>query len=87
LRSAFGAPESHVADIRRYLALQPDGWLVAVAQGRPVGMVGAVDYGPFAWVGLMAVHAEAQQRGIGSALLQRLLTWLDARGTPMVLLN
>jgi predicted N-acetyltransferase YhbS len=87
LRSAFGAPGSHTADIRRYLALQPDGWLVAIAQGRPVGMVGAVDYGPFAWVGLMAVHAEAQQRGIGSALLQRLLAWLDMRGTPMVLLD
>ncbi len=87
LKSAFGAPGSHTADIRRYLALQPDGWLVAVAQGRPVGMVGAVDYGPFAWVGLMAVHAEAQQHGIGTALLQRLLAWLDARGTPMVLLD
>ena len=88
LRSAFGAPGSHTADVRRYLALQPDGWLAAITpQGRLVGMVGAVDYGPFAWVGLMAVHAEAQQRGIGSALLQRLLTWLDGRGTPMVLLD
>ena len=88
LRSAFGAPESHVADIRRYLALQPDGWLAAIApQGQLVGMVGAVDYGPFAWVGLMAVHAEAQHRGIGFALVQRLLTWLDARGTPMALLD
>jgi predicted N-acetyltransferase YhbS len=87
LRSAFGAPDSHTADIRRYLTLQPEGWLVAIAQGLLVGMVGAVDYGSFAWVGLMAVHAEAQHRGVGSALMQRLLTWLDARGTPMALLD
>jgi hypothetical protein len=50
-------------------------------------MVGAVDYGPFAWVGLMGVHAEAQHRGVGSALMQRLLARLDARGTPMALLD
>ena len=87
LRSAFGAPESHAADIRRYMALQSEGWLVAIAQGLPVGMVGAVDYGRFAWIGLMAVHVEAQQHGIGSALMQRLLAWLDARGTPMALLD
>jgi predicted N-acetyltransferase YhbS len=87
LKSAFGTPESHIADIGRYIALQPEGWLVAIAQGLPVGMVGAVDYGPFAWIGLMAVHTRAQRRGIGAALMQRLLAQLDARGTPVALLD
>ena len=87
LRSAFSASDSYTAEIRRCLALQAEGWLVAIAQGLPVGMVGAVDYGPFAWVGLMGVHAEAQRRGVGSALMQRLLARLDARGTPMALLD
>jgi GNAT superfamily N-acetyltransferase len=87
LRAAFGAPHSFKADLQRCMALQPDGWLFATYAGSPAGMVGAVDYGDFAYVGLMAVHPALQSRGIGRALLQRLLAWLDARGTPAALLD
>jgi len=52
-----------------------------------VGTVGAMDYGPFAYIGLMAVHPSAQRRGIGLMLMQRLLAWLDARGCPFSLLD
>jgi predicted N-acetyltransferase YhbS len=86
LKSAFSA-ESRTADLARYLDLQPDGWFLASLRGEPVGMVGAVDYGPFAYIGLMAVHPHAQRRGVGSALMQHLLDWLAARGTPMALLD
>ncbi len=86
-RSAFGAAESRTVELRRYLALQPDGWLLALSDETPVGMVGAVDYGPFAYIGMLAVHPAAQRRGIGQALMRRLLTRLDARGTPLALLD
>jgi hypothetical protein len=70
-----------------YLALQPDGWLLAEREGVVVGVGGAVDYGPFAYVGLVGVHPREQRRGIGMALMERLLVWLDSRGCPVVLLD
>jgi predicted N-acetyltransferase YhbS len=85
--AAFGSPESHSREIRRYLALQLDGWLLALADDTPVGMVGAVDYGPFACVGLLAVDPAVQHRGVGGALMRRLLEWLDARGTRVAILD
>jgi GNAT superfamily N-acetyltransferase len=87
LQAAFNTSESRRADLRRYLALQPDGFRVAVRQDSLAGLVGAVDYGPFAYIGLMAVHPASQRRGIGHALMQQLVDWLDARGTPMSLLD
>ncbi len=86
LMSAF-SPESRAADLRRYMGLQPDGWFLATGPDGALGMVGAVDYGPFAYIGLMAVHPQIQRRGVGMALMQHLLSWLDARRTPMALLD
>ena len=87
LRAAFKTPESRAGDLRRCLALQPDGFLAAICGDVLVGTVGAVDYGPFAYVGLMAVQPEFQGRGIGHALMQRIVNWLDTRNVPMSLLD
>lgn len=87
LASAFGATTSRKDELRRYLTLQPDGWLVAEAGDGPMGMVGAVDYGAFAYIGMMAVLAEMQRRGIGRALMEHVLAWLDARRCPLSLLD
>ena len=84
---AYGIARSRKRELRRYLGLQPDGWLLAAIDGQPVGLVGATDYGPFAYIGLMAVHPAAQRRGIGMALMQQLLAWLDERGCPAALLD
>jgi predicted N-acetyltransferase YhbS len=85
--SAFNSLESRAREIRRYLALQPDGWLLASNGDYPIGMVGAVDYGPFAWVGFMAVLPEYQHQGVGYQLMSHLLSWLDLRRCPMVRLD
>jgi predicted N-acetyltransferase YhbS len=87
LQSAFGSPESRQADLRRYLSMQPDGWFIATNQGEQVGMVGAVDFGSFAYVGMMAVLTEMRHQGIGRALMEHLLDWLDERDCPMALLD
>ena len=70
---AYGVPRSRKRDLRRYLALQPDGWLLAQLDGQPAGLGGAIDYGPFAYIGLMAVLPSLQRRGIASAIMDRLL--------------
>jgi hypothetical protein len=70
-----------------YLSLEPDGWLLALDEGQPVGMVGAVMYDRLAYVGLMAVHQRAQKRGIGRRLMETLLAKLDGSGCPQVELD
>jgi GNAT superfamily N-acetyltransferase len=86
LRAAFGAPTS-VARLQRYRHLEPDGWFLAEESGRIVGTVGTIGYGAFAYIGLMAVHPEAQRRGVGRALLEHALGWLDGRGVGCAVLD
>ena len=83
--AAFGIPERRLAELQRYLEIQPDGWFVAEQAGLLLGMVGAVDYGAFAYIGLMVVRPEFQGHGVGRLLMERLLGWLDQRGMPSLL--
>jgi hypothetical protein len=85
--AAYNRPSSYEQILRRYLDLQPDGWYLALLDGTPIGLGGAVDYGPFAYLGMMSVLPTMQKRGIGQALMEHLLSWLDARGCPTILLN
>ena len=87
LVTAFATANSFKKQLQRYRAIQPDGWFVAELDRTLVGMVGAMDYGEFAYIGLMAVHPTVQRRGIGRALMERLLDWLDARGTNVARLD
>jgi GNAT superfamily N-acetyltransferase len=82
LRDAFGALVSFAPRLRRYLAIQPDGWLVAEEGGTLIGMVGAIDYQSFAYVGMMGVRPDRQGRGVGRRLLASLLDWIEGRGIP-----
>jgi ribosomal protein S18 acetylase RimI-like enzyme len=74
-------------ELRRYLALEPAGYYAAEAGGRPVGLGGYVAYERFAFVGNMAVAQELQGRGVGRAILTRLLEQIDRRGIPETVLE
>ena len=87
LRSAFGGAASRRFDLGLNLQLQPDGWFLAQQGGSPVGMVGATIYGSYAYVGMMAVHENAQRRGVGLALMEHLLEWLAQQEIPLVVLD
>jgi predicted N-acetyltransferase YhbS len=87
LRAAFGTPDSRLADLRRYSGLQPDGWFVAEVDGELAGTVGAVIFGSFAYIGLMAVAPSMQRRGIARALMQQVLAWIAAHGCATALLD
>jgi len=87
LKAAYGGAESRAATLRRFLALDAGGWRVALDGDALVGCVGAVDYGRFAYVGMMAVRPEAQGRGIGRALMHDVMDWIDRRHTATVLLD
>ena len=87
MQDAFRRTQSARAELATHHSLQPDGRLLASVDGEPVGMVGAIDYGAFAYIGTMGVRQAWQRRGIGYALMERLLDWLDARGCPMARLD
>ena len=85
--SAFGPSEHRLSEIRRYLTLEPNYWLSAVVGNQPVGVVGATDYGPFTYLGMMTVRKEFQRKGIGRALFRRELKWLDEIGVSALRLD
>ncbi len=78
--SAFGPSKHRVGEIRRYLEMEPNYWLLANFRGRPAGVVGGTDYGPFVALGMMTVRKELQRRGIGHSLFLEELRWLESEG-------
>jgi GNAT superfamily N-acetyltransferase len=78
---------SREEELRRYVKLEPEGWFLALVDGEAAGMGGAINYGAFAYVGLIGVLPEMQHRGIGMAIMRHLLGWLDTIGCPMSLLD
>ena len=87
LIAAYASPGSFQEELTHYLALQPDGWFIALLDGKPVGAGGVVDYGPFSYLGLIGILPDQQRRGIGRALTEHLLTWLSRQQCPIALLE
>lgn len=73
--------------LKNNFVLQPDGWFCAWLDEQIVGVGGAIDYGAFASIGMIAVHPTAQRRGIGLKLMQHLIGWLDSRQCPISFLD
>lgn len=87
LMAAYGNPQSFVPRLERLLRLEPEGWILAEEEGRPLGTGGATMYGTTAYVGLVAVDPEAQSRGIGRALMNEVLARVAERGAQTILLD
>lgn len=85
--AAYGFTESKKALLHQYWLLQTDGWWLALLDEQPVGFGGAVDYGPFSFIGMIAVHPSVQHRGIGTAIMHHILAWGEARACPTMVLN
>jgi predicted N-acetyltransferase YhbS len=87
LCEAFARPASFLPHMRLHLRMEPRLFYVAEDARQIVGTVGAVDYGPIAYVGLMAVDPALQRRGIARRLIEPLLDELDTRGCTQILLD
>jgi predicted N-acetyltransferase YhbS len=85
--AAYNVRQSRMEALCHHLAFQPDGSFVAKYESAVVGFGAVVDYGLFAYVGLMSVAPSMQKRGIGALMLERLLACLDERGCATVLLD
>jgi predicted N-acetyltransferase YhbS len=87
LGTVFGRERGFHVRLRRYLAIEPEGWFVAEQDGELVGALGANTHGEVAYLGLMAVAPARQHRGIGRRLLAHTLGWLDGRGVACAMLD
>jgi ribosomal protein S18 acetylase RimI-like enzyme len=88
LMRAFGVNVSfRPSSLELNFGIQPDGWWVAETASGLVGMVGAVRFGPVAYIGLMGVDPEWQGRGIGGQLFGTLVAELDRHGCTTLLLD
>jgi ribosomal protein S18 acetylase RimI-like enzyme len=87
IRAAYQTSSSRIEVMRKNLYIQPHGWLLATLADEPVGLVGATNYGTFAYVGLMSVLPTVQRQGVGRALLSHLLNRLADERCSTVLLD
>src|SRR5262249_977135 len=74
-------------DWRRFLAMQPDGCFVAELDGSPVGTTNTCIFGAVAWIAMVLVDAEVRGQGIGKALMQHALAFLDHQGVRALRLD
>jgi GNAT superfamily N-acetyltransferase len=75
------------ADWQRFLDLQPDGCFVAEYDGVAVGTTTTCIFGSVAWIAMVLVAEAARGRGVGTALLEHALRFLDQRGIATVRLD
>jgi GNAT superfamily N-acetyltransferase len=87
LSSAFQRAESWQPELRLFQRLQPDGIFLASRDGTPAGMVASIIYSGYAYVGLMGIHQNSQRQGLGIALMEHLLAWMEEQKVPLVELD
>jgi len=77
LRASAGWNQT-LSDWQRLLAYEPDGCFLAEWEGSPAGTATTTRYGrDLAWIGMVLVHPDYRRRGIGLALLQQCLDYLQ----------
>jgi GNAT superfamily N-acetyltransferase len=77
-----------VVDWERFLSAGPKGCFVAEREDRVVGTSTTIVYeGRFAWIGMVLVEQLLRGQGIGTALLERAIQYLDSRNIPCMKLD
>jgi GNAT superfamily N-acetyltransferase len=75
------------ADWQRFLDLQPEGCFVAEWDGVAVGTTATCIFGSVAWIAMVLVAQIARGRGVGTALMEHALHFLDQRGIATIRLD
>jgi ribosomal protein S18 acetylase RimI-like enzyme len=70
-----------------FFSHEPGGCLVAELGGQKVGIVVATSYGGCGFIGELIVRSEARGQGIGGALLNRGVAYLQQRGVRTIYLD
>src|SRR6478735_1863688 len=75
------------ADWQRQFELQPDGCFLAELEGVGVGTACGCSFGSVAWIAMVLVDSSCRNQGIGSALLRRVIDYLDKSGIVSIRLD
>lgn len=76
------------SDWRRLLALEPDGVFVAEMDGRACATGTTTAYGAqTAWIGMILVHPDFRRCGIGSAIMNECIEYLQSRNVESIKLD
>jgi GNAT superfamily N-acetyltransferase len=75
------------ADLQRFLELAGEGFFLAELDGQPVGSTATFIFDDVAWVALVLVDPAFRGRGIGTALMEHALGFLDRRGVRSIRLD
>jgi GNAT superfamily N-acetyltransferase len=87
LLTAAYRPPSWRREVEVYLTTQADGWFCVDDGGEIVAMAGALAYGSYCWVGLVATLPDRQRQGFASRLSAHLLDWAKEHGCGTVALD
>jgi GNAT superfamily N-acetyltransferase len=74
-------------DWRRALDLQPDGCFVAESEGMPAGTTTTCIFGDVGWIAMVLVDEAMRRRGVGMALMQHAIAFLDGQGVATARLD
>ncbi len=75
------------ADWRRFFDLQPGGCFVAELEGQLVGTVTTCVFGHVGWIGMMLVDPAVRGQGIGRALMNWAMGYLESQATHAIRLD
>lgn len=76
------------ADWERFVAWEPGGCFVAEYDGAGAGTAITINYNNrFGWVGMVLVHPDMRRKGIGTALLDACIGYLEGCGVDAVKLD
>ena len=75
------------ADWRRFLELQPGGCFVAEIGGQLVGTVATCVFDQVGWIGMMLVASSARRQGVGRALMNRAIVYLESQAIDAIRLD
>lgn len=87
LQVAFQRPGSWLMELGIICKLQPAGAFLAHNGETTAGVIFSLMYPDYAYVGPLGVHPDFQRQGIGFALMERVLEWLDGQGVAQVALD
>jgi predicted N-acetyltransferase YhbS len=87
LKDAAGWNQT-TTDWARFRSASPEGCFVAEYRGDVIGTSATIIYeGRFAWIGMVIVDKQYRGQGIGIALLERAIRFLDSQRVPTIKLD
>ncbi len=78
---------SRRSELELYLAAQPGGWFVIVDGEEIVAVGGALAYGSFCWIGLVATDPARQRERFATKVSAHLIDWAHERGCTTIALD